>query len=63
MSDTRWDDPREHDERDRGDEWLRVYDARDQDPHDPRDGDSIEPPQRHHFSTTGHRPRVLMKEW
>ena len=25
--------------------------------------DSIEPPQRHHFSTTCRRARVLMKEW
>ena len=25
--------------------------------------DSIEPPQRHHFSTTWRGPRVLMKEW
>ena len=25
--------------------------------------DSIEPPQRRHFSTTWRRPRVLMKEW
>jgi hypothetical protein len=24
---------------------------------------SIEPPQRHHFSSTWRRPRVLMKEW
>jgi hypothetical protein len=23
----------------------------------------IEPPQRHHFSTTWRRPRVLMKRW
>jgi hypothetical protein len=25
--------------------------------------DSIEPPQRHRFSATWRRPRVLMKEW
>jgi hypothetical protein len=25
--------------------------------------DSIEPPQRHHFSTTWRRPRVVMKRW
>jgi hypothetical protein len=25
--------------------------------------DSIEPPQRRHFSTTWRRPRVLMKRW
>lgn len=25
--------------------------------------DSIEPPQRHHFSATWRRPRVLMKRW
>jgi hypothetical protein len=25
--------------------------------------DSIEPPQRHHFSTTWRGPRALMKEW
>jgi hypothetical protein len=33
MSDARWDDPR-----DRGDEWYRVYDTRDRDDQDPRDG-------------------------
>jgi len=33
MSDARWDDPR-----DRGDEWYRVYDTRDCDDQDPRDG-------------------------
>jgi hypothetical protein len=37
MSDARWGDPREFDERDRGDEWPRVYDPRDRDEHDPRD--------------------------
>ncbi len=36
MSDARWDDPREHDARDR-DEWPRVYDARDRDGNDPRE--------------------------
>ena len=25
--------------------------------------DSIEPPQRHHFSTTWRRPSALMKSW
>ena len=29
----------------------------------PTEIDSIEPPQRHHFSTTWRRLRVLMKEW
>ena len=38
MSDARWNDPREYDARDRGDEWPRVYDPRDRDEHDPRDG-------------------------
>jgi hypothetical protein len=38
MSDARWSDPREHDARDRVDEWPRVYDPRDRDEHDPRDG-------------------------
>ena len=38
MSDARWGDPREYGARDRGDEWARVYDARDRDGHDPRDG-------------------------
>ena len=38
MSDARWDDPREYDSRDFGDEWPRAYDSRDRDPHDPRDG-------------------------
>ena len=38
MSDARWGDPREFDERDPGDEWRRVYDPRDRDEHDPRDG-------------------------
>jgi hypothetical protein len=37
MSDSRWSDPREHDTRDRGDEWPRVYDPRDRDDRDPRD--------------------------
>src|SRR5262245_32239539 len=37
MSDARWSDPREHDTRDRGDEWPRVYDPRDRDDRDPRD--------------------------
>jgi hypothetical protein len=31
MSDARWNDPREDDVRDRGDEWQRVYDPRDRD--------------------------------
>jgi hypothetical protein len=38
MSDARWDDPREHDSRDRDGEWPRVYDPRDRDEHDPREG-------------------------
>jgi hypothetical protein len=38
MSDARWGDPREYDERDRDDERPRVYDYRDRDDHDPRDG-------------------------
>lgn len=38
MSDARWNDPREYDARGRGDESLRVYDPRDRDDHDPRDG-------------------------
>ena len=38
MSDARWNDPREYDARDSGDEWPRVYDPRDRDDHDPRDG-------------------------
>jgi hypothetical protein len=37
MSDARWNDPREYDARDRGDEWPRVYDPRDRDEHDPRE--------------------------
>ena len=37
MADARWNDPRECDARDRGDEWLRVYDARDLDGNDPRE--------------------------
>jgi hypothetical protein len=37
MSDARWDEPREYDARDRGDELPRVYDPRDRDEHDPRD--------------------------
>jgi hypothetical protein len=37
MSDPRWNDPREYDARDRGDEWPRVYDPRDRDKHDPRE--------------------------
>ena len=38
MSDARWGDPREYDERDRDDGRPRVYDERDRDDHDPRDG-------------------------
>ena len=38
MSDARWGNPREFDERDRDDERARVYDGRDRDDHDPRDG-------------------------
>jgi hypothetical protein len=38
MSDARWSDPREYDARDSGNEWLRVYDPRDRDEHDARDG-------------------------
>jgi hypothetical protein len=38
MSDARWGDPREYDARDPGNEWPRVYDPRDRDEHDPRDG-------------------------
>ena len=37
MSDARWGDPREFDERDPGHESPRVYDPRDRDEHDPRD--------------------------
>jgi hypothetical protein len=37
MSDSRWSDPREHDIRDPGDEWPRVYDPRDGDDRDLRD--------------------------
>ena len=36
MSDARWNDPREDDVRDRGDEWSRVYNPRDRDD-DPRE--------------------------
>jgi len=32
MSDARWDDPREYGERERSDEWPRVYDERDSEP-------------------------------
>lgn len=38
MSDARRGDPREYDARDPGNEWPRVYDPRDRDEHDPRDG-------------------------
>src|SRR5437588_4578146 len=38
MSDARWGDPREYDARDRSDDWARVYDPRDRDECDPRDG-------------------------
>ena len=37
MSDVRWSDPREYDERDRDDERPRVYDDRDPDDREPRD--------------------------
>jgi hypothetical protein len=38
MSDARWDDPREYGDRNRDDERARVYNVRDRDGHDPRDG-------------------------
>lgn len=38
MSDARWSDPREYDARDRSDDWPRMYDPRDPNEHDPRDG-------------------------
>jgi len=38
MSDARWSDPREYYARDRSDEWPRVYDTRDRDDYDARDG-------------------------
>jgi hypothetical protein len=38
MSDARWGDPREYDDRDHGEERPRVYDERDRDEFDPRDG-------------------------
>jgi hypothetical protein len=38
MSDARWNDPGEYDARDPRDQWPRVYDTRDRDEHDPRDG-------------------------
>jgi hypothetical protein len=37
MSDARWNDPREYDDRDRGEGRPRVYGERDRDHHDPRD--------------------------
>ena len=37
MADARWSDPREYDDRDRGDVRPRVYGGRDRDDHDPRD--------------------------
>ena len=37
MPDARWDDPREYDERDRGDDRPRVYGERDRDDQEPRD--------------------------
>jgi hypothetical protein len=38
MSDARWGDRRHYGERERGDERPRVYDERDRDNQDPRDG-------------------------
>ena len=37
MSDARWNDPREYDDRDRSDDCSRVYGEPDRDDHDPRD--------------------------
>jgi len=37
MPDARWNDPREYDDRERGDGRSRVYGERDRDDHDPRD--------------------------
>jgi hypothetical protein len=36
MPDARWNDPRQYDDRDRGDDRPRVYAERDRDDHDPR---------------------------
>jgi hypothetical protein len=36
MPDARWNDPREYDDRDRGDVRPRVYGERERDDHDPR---------------------------
>lgn len=38
MSDARWNDSRDYDARDLGDELPRVYDTRDRDDQGPRDG-------------------------
>ena len=38
MSDARWADPRDNDAPNRSDDWPRVYDPRDRDEYDPRDG-------------------------
>jgi hypothetical protein len=38
MSDARWGDPREYGRRDLGDKWPRVYDERDRDDRNPREG-------------------------
>ena len=37
MPDARWNDPREYDDPERGDDRPRVYSERDRDDHDPRD--------------------------
>jgi hypothetical protein len=37
MPDARWNDPREYDDRERGDNRLRIYGERDRDDHDARD--------------------------
>jgi hypothetical protein len=37
MPDARWNDPREYDDRERGDDRRRVYGERDRDELDPRD--------------------------
>jgi hypothetical protein len=60
MSDARWDDPREHDTRDRDNECPRVYDPRDRDDPDPRDAlmRDLDLPRSHERELVVDRDRV-----
>ena len=60
MWDPRWSDPREYDAGNRGGDWLRVYDPRDRDEHDPREAlmRDLDPPRADERELVVERNRV-----